>query len=92
MVIINFQPFKLAMTAPTIIPTPEPITMVICYFNFHFKATAIGSECYIAEPRRPQMHQAIEWAGLNTAILISPIREMKQLIQQYFFKKQPSSW
>lgn len=82
MVFINFQPFKLAMTVPTIISTPEPITIAICYFIFHFKATAIGSDRYVAEPPMPQMHQAIEWAGFSTAILISPIREMKQLIQQ----------
>ncbi|WP_158023616.1 hypothetical protein, partial [Domibacillus antri] len=43
---------------------------------------SIGIERYIAEPPRPQMHQAIEWAGFSTAILISPIHEMKQHIQQ----------
>ncbi|WP_281248607.1 hypothetical protein [Domibacillus antri] len=43
---------------------------------------AIGSERYIAEPPLPQMHQAIEWAGFSTTILISPIHEMKQHIQQ----------
>ncbi|OXS80145.1 IS1634 family transposase [Domibacillus enclensis] len=42
---------------------------------------AIGSERCIAEPPLPQMHHVIEWAGFSTAILVSPIMEMKQHIQ-----------
>jgi transposase len=39
---------------------------------------AIGSHRHIAEPTRPQIHYAIEWAGFDLAILISPIVDMKQ--------------
>ncbi|MCP3764699.1 hypothetical protein NLX67_20385 [Domibacillus sp. A3M-37] len=39
---------------------------------------AIGSDRHIAGPTRPQIHHAVEWAGFDLSILISPIVDMKQ--------------
>ncbi|MFX8004357.1 hypothetical protein ABTK66_18450, partial [Acinetobacter baumannii] len=42
---------------------------------------AIGNDRYIAEPTRPQIHHAVEWAGFDLEILITPIIEMEQHIR-----------
>ncbi|WP_225742823.1 IS1634 family transposase [Marinilactibacillus sp. Marseille-P9653] len=42
---------------------------------------AIGNDRYIAEPTRPQIHHAVDWAGFDLAILITPIIEMEQHIR-----------